>query len=59
MQKHQKWKTKIFANSDYNKFTSNRLDAKITQRKLKNMIKKKTATKEKIKTAAKAELKAN
>ena len=38
MQKYQKWKTKIFANSDYNKFTSNRLDAKITQRKLKNMI---------------------
>ena len=37
MQKYQKWKTKIFANSDY-KFTSNRLDAKITQRKLTNMI---------------------
>ena len=47
MQKHQKWKTKIFANSDYNKFTSNRLDAKITQRKLKNMIKKKQQQKKK------------
>ena len=44
---------KYFNISDYNKFTSNTLDAKITQKKLKTL-----ATKEQIKTATKTELKA-
>ena len=35
MQKYQKWK-KYFTASDYNKLTSNILDAKITQKKLLN-----------------------
>ena len=49
-------------NSDYNKFTSNTLDAKIAQKRLVNEYylneKIKTlATKEEIKTATKAKLK--
>ena len=51
---------KYFTTSDYNKFTSNTLDAKITQKKLVNesYLNKKTktlATTEEIKTATKAE----
>ena len=56
-------KNKYFTTSDYNKFTSNTLDAKITQKKLVNESDlnekiKTLATKEEIKTlATRAELK--
>ena len=56
MKKYQQWK--YFTTSDYNKFTSNTLDGKVTQKNLINEYdlneKMKTlATKEETKTLAK------
>ena len=56
VQKYQEWKKKYCTTSDYNKFTSNTLDAKTTQNKLVNEcdFSKKTKT-----LATKREIKKN
>ena len=58
MQRYQRWK-KNFTTSDFNKFTSNALDATITKKKLINESDLDRKIKEEITTlATKAELKA-
>ena len=55
MQNYEKWRKKYFTTSDCNKFASNILDAKITQKEIVNNLvqtkrKKILGTKEELKT---------